>query len=278
MPQVPGMAAGARASSRRTQCRAAIHLKIDTGLRRNGATEADWPSLMTATARLQESGLVHVRGIWSHLVHPDSPQHPATAGQLEVLDRAVDVARAAGLAPDLIHIANSGAALASRRTHYDMIRAGIGLYGIEPVRGERFGLVPAMTLRGRVVTTRRVEPGDRVSYWHQYAVTRSGTAALVALGYADGLPRAAAPRAQVLIGGQRRPVAGAIAMDQCVVDAGTIPVTTDDTAVFFGPGFSGEPTIADWASWAGSNPHEILTHIGPRVTRRYLEVDDADAR
>ena len=265
-------------SARRTQRRAAIHLKIDTGLRRNGSTEDCWPALVASAARLQASGIVHVRGIWSHLIYPDSPCHQSTAIQLEAFDHAVHVARVAGLAPDLVHIANSGAALANRRTHYDMVRAGIGLYGIEPVRGERFGLIPAMTVRARILMTRPVAPGDGVSYWHEYVVPATGNAALVALGYADGLPRAAAHQAEVLIGGRRRPVAGAIAMDQCVIDAGTASATAGDMVVIFGPGFGGEPTVTDWAGWAGTIPHEILTRIGPRVTRRYLAEGDIYAR
>jgi alanine racemase len=264
------------ASARRTQGRADIHLKVDTGLRRNGSTEEDWPTLIAAAARLQAGGFVHVRGIWSHLIYPDRPGHPATAAQLAALDHAVKLARAAGLAPDLVHIANSGAALANRRTHYDMVRAGIGLYGVEPVRGAQFGLVPAMTLRGRVVMTRKIASGDGVSYWHQYTAAAAGKAALVALGYADGLPRAASHQAHVLVGGHRRPVAGVIAMDQCVIDAGTAPVTAGDTAVIFGPGFSGEPTVTEWAAWAGTNPHEILTRVGPRVTRHYIGTDSTD--
>jgi alanine racemase len=254
------------ASASRTQRRVAIHLKVDTGLRRNGSAEEDWPSLIAVAARLQAGGSVHVRGIWSHLIYPDQSDHPATAAQLAALDHAVKLARAGGPAPDLVHIANSGAALANRRTHYDMVRAGIGLYGVEPVRGAQFGLVPAMTLRGRVVMTRTIASGDGVSYWHRYTAATSGKAALVALGYADGLPWAAWHQAHVLIGGQRRPVAGAIAMDQWDIDAGTAAVTAGDTAVIFGPGFSGEPTVTEWAAWADTNPHEILARVGPRVT------------
>ncbi|MFD7084581.1 alanine racemase [Streptomyces sp. NPDC059918] len=260
------VAAGARAAG----VRAGVHLKVDTGLRRGGAEPADWARLAEAAAVHERRGTLHVRGVWSHLIHPDDPGHRATAAQIRTFETAVNEARSAGLDPALLHLANSAAALAAPSTHYDLVRAGLALYGIEPVRGRRFGLRPAMTLRGRVVMSRAVGPGEGVSYAHEHVTAEAGTLALVPLGYADGLPPGAARRARIQVGGVLRPVVGRISMDQCVVDTGTARAAAGAEAVAFGPGTAGEPTVADWAAWAGAAPASVLTGVGPRVPRRYL--------
>jgi len=133
------------------------------------------------------------------------------------------------------------------------------------------GLVPAMSLRAGVVSVKRVAPGQGVSYGLTYRTPASSTLVLVPLGYADGVPRAAGPRAGVLLRGRRHRVAGRIAMDQFVLDVGDAPVELGDTVTVFGPGTDGEPTAADWAEWAGAAPDDIVAGIGRRVARRYRD-------
>ncbi|MDP3208905.1 MAG: alanine racemase C-terminal domain-containing protein, partial [Rhodoglobus sp.] len=130
-------------------------------------------------------------------------------------------------------------------------------------------LRPAMELAAPVVSVKRVPAGHGVSYGHDFLTDGPTTLALVPLGYADGLPRAASGRAEIAIGGARYPVAGRIAMDQVVVDVGDSPVSVGDRAVAFGAGHDGEPTATEWADWAGTINYEIVTRIGPRVARRY---------
>jgi alanine racemase len=153
---------------------------------------------------------------------------------------------------------------------FDLVRAGIALYGVEPVPDRTHGLRPAMTMRARVVLTKRVPAGTGVSYGPDHVTDRETTLALLPVGFADGVPRAAGGRAWVWMNGGRCPVVGRVAMDQIVVDVGDRPVWAGDTAVVFGPGSQGEPTVAEWAAWAGTNPHEVLTGIGSRVVRRYV--------
>ncbi len=251
----------------------AIHLKVDTGLHRGGADPAAWPELVRRARALEDEGAVRIRGVWSHLARADEPSSDLTRQQTRRFDEAVAHARVAGLTPDVVHLANSAALLADSATHYDLARAGIALYGVEPIPGRRHDLRPAMTLRARTLMRRTVEAGAGVSYGHEYVTDRSTTLALVPLGYADGIPRAAGGRAAVLVGGVRRGVAGRVAMDQFVVDAGDVGVEIGDEVVVFGPGTHGEPTVEDWAGWAGTNPHEILTGIGSRVARRHLPAD-----
>ncbi|HYN93447.1 MAG TPA: alanine racemase [Pilimelia sp.] len=271
----PDQLVAAAAAGRAVGREAAVHLKVDTGLARNGAAPQDWPELVRWAGKLAAEGGLRVRAVWSHLACADEPGHPSVPAQLTVFDEAVAHARAAGLDP-VRHLANSAAALAVPAARYDLVRAGIGLYGVEPVRGRRFGLRPALTLTAPVVSVRRVPAGTPVSYGHQYVTRRATTLALVGLGYADGVPRAAGPCARVWLAGARHPVAGAVTMDSLVLDVGDAPVAVGDEAVLWGAGRWGEPTAADWAGWAGTNPHEILTGLGARTARRYLPTGFGD--
>lgn len=249
---------------------ASVHLKLDTGLSRGGAPERQWPALVRAARNLERHGLVRVRGVWSHLISADDPDSAHTSAQLARFDHAVAFAREAGLDPELRHVANSAAALNSPRSAYELVRPGIGLYGVEPVAGRRFGLRAALTLRGHILLVKDVPAGTGVSYGHDYATPRDGRLALVPLGYADGVPRLAGGRAQVRVGGRRRPIAGRIAMDQFVVDLGALAAQPGDDVVLLAPERHGGPTVDEWAQWARTLPHEIFTGIGDRVPRRYL--------
>jgi alanine racemase len=249
---------------------AEVHLKADTGLHRNGARPEEWRELVRLARELESTGRVRVRGVWSHLVGGARTVDGTTRSQVGLFDEAVEVARDAGLRPRIRHLANSAATLGAPRTHYELVRPGIGLYGVEPDPRHAVGLRGAMTLRARLVLVKRVPAGSGVSYEHDYVTDRATTLALVPLGYADGVPWGAAGRAEVSIAGRRYPVAGRIAMDQFVVDIGDATARIGDEAVVFGPGTGGEPTVADWARWADTVPHEILTGIGPRVERRHV--------
>ncbi|MEO3780303.1 alanine racemase [Micromonospora sp. B11E3] len=257
------------AAARRTGRSARAHLKVDTGAARAGATTARWPELVLAAGKAAGDEL-DVVGVWSHLANADRPGHPSVARQLTAFDEALEVAAAHGLTPRLRHLANSAAALAVPAATYDLIRPGIAVYGINPLPGPPpVELVPAMTLRAPVVLARRVPAGTPVSYGHEYVTTRETTLALVAAGYADGVPRAAGNRARVLLAGRRRRISGRVCMDQFVVDVPDAPVVAGDPVVLFGPGTAGEPTLADWAAAADTIPNELLTRVGPRVRRVY---------
>lgn len=266
---------GIAASARRAGRTAWIHLKVDTGLARNGADPDDWPDLVAAARREETRGRVRVRGVWSHLATAEEPDDPTVGRQIRLFEWAVGRARAAGLRPRLRHLANSAAALGIPRAHFDLVRAGIALYGGEHVPDRTWGLRPALTLSARAIMVRRVPPGTGVSYGHTYRTDRETTLVLVPVGFADGVPRAASNRGEVLVGGERRPIVGRVAMDQFVVDAGDLPVGIGTEVVLLGPGDRGEPTVAEWSRWADTNPHEILTGIGARVGRRYLDARPA---
>jgi alanine racemase len=249
-----------------------VHHKLDTGLSRNGIAPEAWHHAIARAVELEAAGLVRVRGVFSHLANT-SPDEDAA--QLDAFLRGVDAARRAGLRPEVRHLASTAAALRFPDARLDLVRIGIGLYGIPPfgdgTTAAELGLVPVMTLRGRVAAVRRVAAGAGVSYNHAWRAARPTTLALVPLGYADGVPRQASGRAEVLIGGVRRPVVGRIAMDQFLVDVGDDRVAVGDEVVLFGDPETGAPSADDWGDAADTIGYEIVTRIGPRVPRTHVE-------
>ena len=261
-----GIAAGAVHANRP----ATVHLKLDTGLSRNGCPAGEWPALVALARRYERDGVLRVDGIWTHLAAADVPGDPSAQAQLRAYTDGLDLAESAGLTPSIRHVANSAGIVDLPETHFDLVRAGIGLYGVEPIRGQDHGLRPAMTLRSRAIMVKRVPAGTGVSYEHRYVTERPTTLALVPLGFADGVPRLLSNRGWIVVNGKRCAIAGRVAMDQFVADAGDDDVAIGDDVILFGPGDHGEPTVAEWADWAGTNAHEILTGIGARVPRRHL--------
>ncbi|MCS5721180.1 alanine racemase [Herbiconiux sp. CPCC 203407] len=252
-----------------------VHLKIDTGLSRNGSTEADWPALVRSALAHDAAGAVKLHAAWSHLADA-SPEDDRVA--LDKLHRAVAVAEELGARFELVHLAASSAGIRMPEARLGVVRFGIAAYGVSPFDDESardLGLRPVMTLRSRVVSTKRVPAGHGVSYGLTYRTERESTLALVPLGYADGIPRIATGRARVWIGGRRYPIAGRIAMDQFVVDLGDGAVEVGDEVVVFGEGDDGEPTAEEWAGWAETIGDEIVARVGPRVERVYLNTTDA---
>jgi len=270
--------AAAAAAARSTGTPARVHLKADTGLSRGGARPQAWPELCAAAARTEG---VEVVGVWSHLAFADAgPDHPVNAAQVRAFGQALEAAERAGVRPQVRHLANSAATLTAPATHYDLVRPGVSLYGLSPVPElggpASFGLRPAMTLASTVALAKRVPAGAGVSYLHRYTTTRETTLALVPLGYADGVPRAGAGRLPVLLGGRRRTVAGAVCMDQFVLDAGDDEVAAGDEVLLFGPGDDGEPTAQEWADVLGTIDYEVVTRIGTRVPRTYAGAPAGD--
>ncbi|MFC4032936.1 alanine racemase [Streptomyces polygonati] len=260
---------------------ARVQLKLDAGLGRNGAQPAEWPGLTAAARAAEDAGLIRVTGLWSHFSCADEPGHPSIARELAVFRTALAQAEEAGLTPEVRHMANSPATLTLPEARFDMVRPGIAMYGISPVPQlggpADFGLRPVMRLTARLASVKRVPGGHGVSYGRHYVTPGETTLALVPLGYADGVPRHASSAGPVLVAGKWRVVAGRVAMDQFVVDLGGDAAEAGDEAVLFGPGDDGEPTAEDWARACGTIAYEIVTRIGPRVPREYVDTADGPA-
>lgn len=244
---------------------AAIHLHADTGMARDGAAPAEWDALCRRAAADEVRGLIRVVGLMGHLGSADVPAADANGTGRAAFAQFAQVARRAGLRPSTLHLAATSATLTDPLAHHDLCRVGAGLVGID-LSGTA-SLRGAMTLSAPVISVRDVPVNTGVGYGHTFVTERATRLALLPLGYADGMPRAASGLAEVLVAGTRCPVVGLISMDQLVVDVGTLAVTPGDTAIVMGPGELGEPTVADWARWSGSIPHEIVTGLGQRITR-----------
>ncbi|GAA3808365.1 alanine racemase [Nocardioides panacisoli] len=253
------------AAAARTSRAARVHLHLDVGMARDGAAPADWSRLCHAARRAEVAGTVRVVGVMGHLARADRPGHPANGVARERFAWGIAVARRHGLRPPLRHLAATAATLTDPLSRHTLCRVGAGLVGIDPTGTTP--LRPAMTLTAPVVSVRDVPAGTPVGYGHTWVADRATRLALLPLGYADGLPRSASGRAEVLLRGCRRPVVGTISMDQVVVDVGSLTVRPGEVATVFGPGDTGEPTAAEWALWSGTIEHEIVTGIGSRVAR-----------
>jgi alanine racemase len=246
---------------------ARVHLKIDTGLSRNGCPAYAWPELVKAAS---EEPAVEVVAVWSHLACADEPGHPSIDDQARRFEAAYALAREAGLDP-LRHIANSAATLTRPDLRFDLVRPGIATYGLNPVPQPE-DLRPAMTFRSSVALTKRIEAGESVSYGHTWTAPRDTTLALVPAGYADGVPRTLSGRMSVWLDGERRAVAGRVCMDQIVIDCGDHEPAVGSEVILFGPGTHGEPTAREWADTLGTIDYEIVTGMyRPRIQRRYLQ-------
>jgi alanine racemase len=248
----------------------AVHVKVDTGMHRVGASPADAVRLAVAVA--STPGLL-LEGFWTHLAVSDEVDDPYTANQVGAFEAALSELAAVGVRPRLRHAANSGGALWHPESRFDMVRCGIALYGHSP-SGDLPApfLRPAMSLKARVSYVKTVSAGERLSYGLRYRMPADGVVATVPLGYADGVTRGlSATGGCVLIGGQRRPIAGTVTMDQILVDCGpTAPVTPGDEVVLLGS--QGDATISawEWAQRTGTIAYEVVCGISGRVPRSYL--------
>ncbi|SDS80560.1 alanine racemase [Paraoerskovia marina] len=279
------------AAARETGRVARVHLKVDTGLGRNGLTPTDLEALLPDALRAQSEGAVELVGVWSHFAFADEPDHPTVLAQAEVFDEVVGRVEAAGAHLEVRHLANSAATLTAPRMHYDLVRPGLAVYGLTPVPqlgpAADHGLTPAMTVEAELANVKRIAAGHGVSYGHRYRTTRDTVLGVVPLGYSDGVPRHASgdlpaqPGGPLLVGatadggGRLLRVAGRVCMDQFVLDLG--PDATEqagDVVRLFGPGTGadtdGLPTAQDWAEAAGTISYEIVTRIGARVPRVYV--------
>ena len=252
---------------------ARLQLKVDTGLSRGGSTLEAWPDVLAAARAGEAAGVWRVTGVWSHFACADEPDHPANAAQELAFRDALAAAEAAGLRPELRHLANSAAAVLRPSSRFDLVRCGIACYGLDPAPGVApdLGLEPAMTVTAPLALTKSLDAGASVSYGHTWTADAATRVGLVPLGYGDGVPRHAGGTAEVWVAGTRRPIRGRVCMDQFVVDLGDDDESAaGDEVVLFGPGTAGEPTADDWARACGTIHYEIVTRMGGRLGRRHL--------
>ncbi|MBA3450677.1 MAG: alanine racemase [Chloroflexia bacterium] len=260
------------ARSETLSSRVAVHLKIDTGLRRNGAL----PELATSlAARIAVDPELRFAGIFTHFASADEPGDSFTADQLQRFAQAIDDIRDAGVACPPTHAANSAAIITGQGTHFELVRAGIALYGVPPSADVPLpeGMTPALRIESHITRIFRIEPGDTVGYNRTYRAERSTRGALIPIGYADGYRRSLSGRAWVGINGHRAPVLGRVSMDQIVVEVppGAQADIGDAVAILDGNAAQCAPGITELAELMGTNGYEVLTGIRRRIPRVYIK-------
>ena len=279
---------------------ARVHVKIDTGMSRAGSTLADLPALASALRMAADDGLVDVVGAWSHMSRADDPSeagNASTASHVRIFEEGLSILADAGITPRIRHLSATSGILWHPEAHYDMVRAGIGLYGLSPdpavATSEQLGLIPALELRAPLTSVKVIEEGTPASYGGTWVAPTRRWIGLVPLGYGDGILRAASNRARVVVhtasGAFNAPLIGRVCMDQFMVDlgpaegslgtptarSGQAPAIPGDTATLFGSGERGEALADDWAQAAGTINYEIVTHLGAHIPRIYRDGADA---
>ncbi|WP_296648320.1 alanine racemase [Rhodoluna sp.] len=249
---------------------ARVHLKVDTGLGRNGSTEQEWPALLKAAHGFVAEGFIQAVAIFSHL---SCTSEADDLLQIERFEAACESAREHEIDFELRHLTASDGSIRYPQAHYEMVRIGVALYGLSPFtenHSEDFGLIPAMTATSVVVQTKRVPADHGVSYGYLHRTTGETTLALVPVGYAEGLPRNASTAAKVSINGKTYSILSRIAMDQFVLDVGDDVVSAGDLVTIFGDAAAGVPSVDDLAAAADTINYEIVTRMGGRFKRTYL--------
>jgi len=244
-----------------------MHLKVDTGMSRLGVAWQDAQHLLGALRGLPN---VTVASLYSHLAMADSPDLLAAAQQVQQFVELVDGLETERARPPLVHLANSAATLAVPKSHFDLVRVGLAQYGIYPASHLRDAvpLLPALSVRARIVFIKTVPPGTGVSYGHTFQTTRPTRLATVAIGYGDGVSRALSNGIDFLVRGRRVHQVGTITMDQCLIDVTEVPETIEgDIATLLGQDGTEHISIGEWVERLGTVPYEILTTLSPRLPR-----------
>jgi alanine racemase len=250
-----------------------VHLKVDTGMHRVGASPA---AIVGLARRVASHPALALEGLFTHLAVADEPDDPFTGAQLDRFEGVVRALAAEDIYPSMLHAANSAGALCHPRSRYQMVRPGMAVYGQAPAAALQAApliapLQPALSLKARVSYAKEVGAGESLSYGLQYRLSQRSVVATVPVGYADGVPRRLfMVGGEVLVGGRRRPVAGAVTMDQILVDCGPgSEVTRGDEVVLLGRQGDAEISPWEWAERLGTIAYEVTCGLSPRLPRLY---------
>ena len=251
-----------------------IHVEVDTGMTRGGVLN-EWPVFLKKVSAATLSEKVKLIGFFSHFARADEPDKIENELQLKKFTELLSELKATGVTPKYLHLANSAAALSNPSVSFDFVRLGIAMYGLSPDvktmgSSKTLGLIPAMTLRAKLHLVKQVPAGAAVGYGGSAITNKETKVGIVAMCYADGIPRNADNSTGVFFDGERAPIIGRVSMDQFVVDLGlNSKAITGDEVIVFGAGNVGEYTVDDWASASATINYEIVTRIASRVPRIY---------
>ena len=248
---------------------ATVHLKIDTGMERIGVHYYSAETLLTASLRCQHCAIA---GIYSHFATADAADLAYARLQLERFQEVLRFYDRRSLPTPLRHMANSAAIAQLPESIFDLVRAGILLYGVYPSKSvaRTVAVRPALSWKSRVVYFKVVKPGHPVSYGSTWVSDHPVRVVTLPVGYGDGYFRSLSNRGRVLIRGQSHPVIGTVCMDQTMVNVEWSSAYNGDEVVLLGESGGLSISADDLADWAGTIPYEVLTNINTRVPRVYV--------
>ena len=256
--------------ARRRESSARVHFKVDTGMNRVGV---HYQKALPFLEKIFETPAIVLEGVFTHFARADEPDCDFTLIQTERFKRIVE--RVREVKKDvLVHAANTAATVLFPETHFDMVRIGIGLYGLHPspFTEGRISLEPALSWRTRIAYLKEVEKGEGISYGHTFKTKEKSLIATLPLGYADGFRRVLSNQGEVLVRGKRCPVVGTVCMDQFLVDVTEVGnVSIGEEVVLIGKQGGEEITATEVAEKLGTINYEVVCSIGKRVPRIYKE-------
>lgn len=249
-----------------------IHIKLDTGMRRIGMSISD----ETVNAILMMSKLpnLELEGIFTHFAVADEVDKSFTIEQVKRFKKVVDALELNGLIIPIKHVSNSAAIIDCPEYNFDMVRAGIMLYGLYPspdVKKENVDLREAMSLKANIAHVKTINVGEGVSYGLKFVATSDTQIATIPIGYADGFTRSLTFKAKGILKGQIKPIVGRICMDQCMIEVDGLEVKVGETVTLFGEADGKSISIDQYADMLGTINYEIVCMMGKRIPRRYLQ-------
>jgi alanine racemase len=250
---------------------ASVHVKVDTGMARLGLPPGEVAAFL---GRLRELPGLRVEGMFTHFATADEEDASFLTVQWSTFNQLVAELERLDLRPEIVHAANSAAALRYPQTRYDLVRVGIALYGLDssPEAPAPADLRPVMSFHTEIAQVREVPAGTPISYGGTFVTERPSRIATIPVGYADGFRRAPQTWREVLVGGRRAPVVGRVCMDYTMIDVTDVPnVRRGDAVVLIGRQGHDEISAEEVALWLGTSNYEVVAAILPRVPRESLE-------
>ena len=248
-----------------------VHVKVDTGMGRIGVWHEEALELVRFVKQLP---YLELQGLFTHLAYADGTEPEATRDQIDSFRSLVRRLERESLLPPLLHVANSAGVLTHSASHFNLVRPGLAVYGILPFTEKNrtsVPLRPALSLKSRICFLKKVAKDRQISYGGTYTTHKETLIATLPIGYADGYNRLLSNKGEVLVRGQRAPVAGRVCMDQVMIDVGHIPgVQVGDEVVLIGRQGKEEITANDLASNCNTIPYEVFCWFSSRVPRIYL--------
>jgi alanine racemase len=244
-----------------------VHVKVDTGMGRLGVLESDAFKLVREIHKLK---FINIEGIFTHFAFADLDKE-FTLHQIDLFNRLIAKLHKEGIDIPLFHAANSMGVINFKNSHFNMVRPGLVVYGLNPVENLPIRLKPVLSLKTKIVYFKRVPKGYGISYGHEYITKNNTTIVTLPIGYGDGYPRNLSNSAPVLIRGRRFRISGRVCMDQIMVDVGRLKVRIGDEVVLIGRQGKNKITAEELARLAATIPYEIACGLGSRIPRIYIE-------